>query len=124
MAGCFAGMAMFATAATGWGQSTEAAAAATAGTPSHSLVDELKFDVKLVARNNLHNWLVLMGVIVAAVAIGRVVVSRRYCSAWRRSAAGEAAAGKPTRKDFHGLASPANLAIFTLGLSVGMARDW
>jgi MscS family membrane protein len=83
----------------------------------HSFIDELKID-ELLRHNLLRNWMVLLLAIVVAIAVGRIstfllvrVARRLEARGWHSQA-----------QVFAGLASPANLAIFTIGLCAGLVQ--
>ena len=81
-----------------------------------SFLDDLHID-ELLAQNTLRHWLTLLGLIILSIALGRIVAwflnriaKRLENRRWHSQA-----------EVFTGLAAPASMAIFTLGLSGGLA---
>lgn len=86
-----------------------------AGGTERSFIDELRLEE--LASNPLSHWLILLAAITVAVAAGKIVswLLRRLAQRLeRRRWHGQA-------QVFAGLASPATLALFSLGLSIGLA---
>jgi MscS family membrane protein len=108
-----------------WGQANGVESGGTAGTLSSaatraatsqpaSLLDALNFDQ--LAKNKIRAWLILLFAILVAVAAGRVVSFVLQRIAGRLEKRGWHAYAEV----FSGLCSPANLALFAMGMTVGL----
>jgi MscS family membrane protein len=108
---------LFAAAATARAQTTAAAPQPQPGAAEgRSFYDELRFG-ELWTQNRLSKWLVLFGLLVLAIAAGRILtffLLRLATRLEKRGWHGQA-------QVFNGLTGPGTLALFTLGLSIGLA---
>lgn len=113
--------------ATARGQATTAVAATATATaassepasqPAQRSLSGLLDFPELVTREKLADWLFLLVAIIVAIAIGRVLSYILQLTAKRLQARGWNAYAVV----FSGLASPANLALFTIGLGLGLMK--
>jgi MscS family membrane protein len=102
-----------------WAQETAGATSKPAASrpSSTSFFDDLKFD-ELLEQNGVRQWSTLLAAILVAAALGRILtfilqrISRRM----------EKRGWTAQLHVFSGLTGPGNLALFTLGLSLGLAQ--
>jgi MscS family membrane protein len=87
------------------------------GASASSFLEDLRFD-EFLAHNNLRQWIVLLAAILIAIALGRAMAFVLQRLARRL----EARSWNAQAQVFTGLASPANLGLLALGLSIGFAQ--